>query len=217
MQKISVNPKNFYQGCLLAALAHAVTVGEYPELNYEHSWDGINYCLNNSGGCRATITFSERHIIAAFRNERQVKNNQEDALSFFEGAPKDLLALAKTETLQYFLDDVDGQTKPLITAAFWGNWQELWSNQSLEQLFKQGVYILENQLLPYQEALDCWVEDYQCHHGQLTLIEQLFRQKLAIECSEKIVLSEDDHQHLYGDLDQCRESLAELNITFDHH
>lgn len=48
MQTIDINPKQLYKGCLLAAITHAVTVGEYSELNYEDSWDGFNYCMNNS-------------------------------------------------------------------------------------------------------------------------------------------------------------------------
>lgn len=43
MNRIEIEPAKLYQGCLLAAIVHAVAVGEYPELNYEHSWDGINY------------------------------------------------------------------------------------------------------------------------------------------------------------------------------
>ncbi len=42
-EKIEINPQQLYNGCIFMAVAHAVTVGEYPELNYEHSWDGINY------------------------------------------------------------------------------------------------------------------------------------------------------------------------------
>ena len=59
-EKIGINPQKLYNGCIFMAVAHAVTVGEYSELNYEHSWDGINYCMNNSRGCHGTITFGKR-------------------------------------------------------------------------------------------------------------------------------------------------------------
>ena len=48
MERIKIKPRQLYQGCILAAIIHAVTVGEYPELNYEHSWNGFNYCMDNS-------------------------------------------------------------------------------------------------------------------------------------------------------------------------
>lgn len=54
MNMINIIPKELYKRCLLAVITHAVTVGEYPKLNDEHSWDGFNYCINNSQGCRTT-------------------------------------------------------------------------------------------------------------------------------------------------------------------
>ena len=65
------------------AVAHAVTVGEYPELNYQHSWDSINYCMNNSQGCRGTITFGKKYIIAVFQ-DTSVKMPYQDAMNFFK-------------------------------------------------------------------------------------------------------------------------------------
>ena len=41
MIKIELNPKKLYEACILSSLTHAVAVGMYPELNYEHSWDKI--------------------------------------------------------------------------------------------------------------------------------------------------------------------------------
>lgn len=38
MNKLEISSKKFYEGCVSAAVAHAVTVGEFPELDYEHSW-----------------------------------------------------------------------------------------------------------------------------------------------------------------------------------
>ena len=45
MVKLNINSSKLYEGSLQAAITHAVAVGMYPELNYEHSWDGINYCM----------------------------------------------------------------------------------------------------------------------------------------------------------------------------
>lgn len=118
-EKIEINPQQLYNGCIFMAVAHAVTVGEYPELNYEHSWDGINYCMNNSRGCRGTITFGDKHIVAVFRDV-SAKMQYQDAMNYFKDAPETIIELAKKEALQYVLEDIDGQTKPCITVAFWG-------------------------------------------------------------------------------------------------
>lgn len=107
------------------AVAHAVIVGEYPELNYQHSWDSINYCMNNSQGCRGTITFGKKYIIAVFQ-DTSVKTPYQDAMNFFKDAPEAIVELAKSEAFQYVLGNIDGEIKPYITAAFWGTWNELY-------------------------------------------------------------------------------------------
>jgi hypothetical protein len=38
-----LNKNNIWNGCILASIAHAIMVAQYPELSYEHSWDGENY------------------------------------------------------------------------------------------------------------------------------------------------------------------------------
>ena len=92
----------------------------YPELNYEHSWDGINYSMNDSQGCRATITFHADYIIAVFQDIHKVDWNI-DALNFFDGASEEIIQIANNEALQYVLEDVEGAIKPVISTAFWGN------------------------------------------------------------------------------------------------
>lgn len=211
MEKIAINSGKLYEGSILAAIVHAVTVGEFPELNYEHSWDGINYCMNNSCGCRGTITFDDNYIIAAFRDDRKLANVQ-DAISFFEGAEENVIKLAENETLQYLLDTVDGSVKPLITAAFWGNWEQLYSNQTLENLMRNGGYIIENQIMEYQDAMKNWNEEYEFHDGQEKLIDTLFQRRMKSSLIQEITISLEERNMLYGDRAECIKSLSELNI-----
>lgn len=210
MLHIEISPKKLYEGCLLAALVHAVTVGEYPEFNYEHTWDGINYCLNNSEGCRGTITFHHEYIVAAFREEAKVDLSK-NALDFFDGAPIEIKELASIETLQYLLDDVNGVTKPLITAALWGTWTELWSNQPMELFLENCANIFETQLLDFSDAMKAWNENYEFHDGQEKLISSLFHKKVSNEGKASIKLTKSEAANLYGDIDECLESLAELD------
>lgn len=211
MLHIKISPKKLYEGCLLAALAHAVTVGEYPELRYEHSWDGISYCLNNSEGCRGTITFHHEYIVAAFRDETKV-NLLNDALDYFEGASAEIKELAVTETLQYLLDDVDGVTKPLITAALWGTWAELFSNQPIELFLENCSNIIEIQLLDFSDAMKAWNDNYEFHDGQEEFICSLFYKKVSGGGNDLLTLTKGEIAYLYGDIDECAESLRELNI-----
>ena len=210
MIEINIDPMQLYEGCIQAAIAHAVAVGMYPELNYEHSWDGINYCMNDSQGCRAVITFHNKYIIAVFQDAEKVKSNV-DALSFFSGASKEITELARNEALQYMLAEIDGVIKPVITAAFWGTWDRLNSTQSFDDIIENGGHIICSQLLTYEDAMFEWRNYYDLDSKQLSLIQKLFTAKID-SCGKSLILHDDDIKVLYGDSDECLVSLEELNI-----
>lgn len=208
MIKIELNPKKLYEACILSSLTHAVAVGMYPELNYEHSWDKINYSMNDSEGCRATITFHKNRIIAVFQDSSCV-NADVDALDFFEGAPKEIIELAKNETLQYVLENVDGIVKPVISSAFWGDWNELYSVIPFDEIVDKGAHIITVQLLPFKEAMEEWSDYYDLDESQIKFIKHLFDKKIK---ENTFTLSNDDMQYLYDDVKECLISLREMNI-----
>lgn len=210
MKKLSINPKKLYEGCMYAAIVHAVTVGQYPELNYEHSWDGYNYSMNNSQGCRATITFHPEYIIAVFQERTNIDINR-SAYDYLTDMPDDILKIAESEALAYVLQNVSGETRPIITAAFWGTWDELSSNQSWENILQSGGFILENQLLNHEQSLQSWTDYYELNNDEIKLIESLFERKMK-NGDSRIYLSAEEAKILSGDIGECKESLRELNI-----
>ena len=216
MKEININPVALYRGCMHAALAHAIAVGIYPEMDYEHSWDGMNYNMNNGQGCRATITFHSQYIVGVFQDV-SAYCGYKDARIFFEGASNDIIDVANAEALQYVLDDVQGETKPLITAAFWGSWKQLFSNQTISELFDLGGDIIEKQLLDYPEASDYWKEYYELNEKQIYLIDVLFQKRMK-DKESTIVLEEKEKEILVGNLQECKISLQELNfVTVQNH
>ena len=40
-----VNVKTLYEGCYLASISCAVMSAKFPELSFEHSWDGTSYSV----------------------------------------------------------------------------------------------------------------------------------------------------------------------------
>lgn len=210
MMEINISSKQLYEGCIQAAIAHAIAVGMYPELNYEHSWDGINYSMNDSQGCRATITFHADYIIAVFQDIHKVDWNI-DAMYFFDGASEEIIQIANNEALQYVLEDVEGINKPVISAAFWGTWEQLKSVQSLDEIIENGGYIIHSQLLPYHVAMDEWRDYYNLDTQQITLTQKLFNQKINSN-GERLALEDDDIMLLYGELEECLVSLGELKF-----
>ena len=210
MEKININPKELYQGCMFAAIIHAVLVGEYPEVNHEHSWDGFNYSMNNSQGCRATITFHPQCVIAVFQDSQKI-NLSKNVYDYINNMPKDILKIAEEEALLYVLDNINGETKPVITAAFWGTWDELYSNQSWDDILENGGYIINNQLLSHKDSLIQWDDYYGLNDGQMNLVESLFERKI-IKGETEIHLDSEEMRNLYGEIEECEESLRELNI-----
>lgn len=73
MKSVNVNSQlnqtNLWNGCILASIAHAIMVAHYPELSYEHSWDGDNYSVVDDEGGRGTVSFKRDYFVAAFRND----------------------------------------------------------------------------------------------------------------------------------------------------
>lgn len=55
-----------------------------------------------------------------------------------------MIQVAKEEALQYVLEDVNGITKPVITAAFWGTWEQLFSTQTLADILNNGGNIIHS-------------------------------------------------------------------------
>ena len=47
INEVSWRMEELWQGCILASIAHAIMVAHYPELSNEHSWDGINYNIQD--------------------------------------------------------------------------------------------------------------------------------------------------------------------------
>ena len=210
MRVLSINPHKLYEGCLQASIAHGVAVGMYPELSYEHSWDGINYSVNNSEGCRGTITFDSQYIIAVFRDD-SIADCDANALDFFKDAPQEVIQLAQSEALQYVLLDVNDQTKPVISAAFWGTWERLYSHQSESELMQNSRYILREHLLPREEAAQKWNEYYKLGKKQNKLIDSLLQRKMDAGTAS-VELTRKDMRALRGDVEECLLSLREINI-----
>ncbi len=210
LEKININPKELYEGCVFAAIIHAVTVGEFPELNYEHSWDGLNYSMNNSQGCRATITFHPQYIIAVFQDISKW-NPHMTAYDYLTDMPDDILKIAESEALQYVLENINGEIRPAITAAFWGSWSELFSSQTWDEILENGGFILKEQLSDHSEAFALWDDYYGLNNEQMNLIESLFERKMKND-EKEIYLQPEEMDYLYGDVGECIESLAELKI-----
>lgn len=171
--------KELWNGCLLASIAHAIMVAHYPELDYEHSWDGLNYSTVDVSGGRATITFTDTWCVGAVRLDRAIDLSIPSAMTYFQGAPQEVIEWARKETLEYLLDeDEDGETRPCITTGFWGDDEQLFSRHSLVAFIQNGGFLFNIQLMDDALASEAWREYYDMNNRQVSLMESLFRRKI---------------------------------------
>ncbi|KJD42385.1 hypothetical protein [Paenibacillus terrae] len=174
-----LNRNKLRSGCILASIAHAIMVAHYPELSYEHSWDGDNYSVIDGSGGRGTITFKGNYFVGAFRNENYTRTDIHTALDFFTGAPKHVLELAKNDTLEYLLEeDEDGMTSPSITTAFWGDDDNITSVDNIVRMVQCGGYLLERQFMEDDSAIESWRDYYEMTPEQVDLLKSVYDRKV---------------------------------------
>lgn len=173
-----LNKKSLWNGCILASIAHAIMVAHYPELSYEQSWDGENYNVVDGSG-RGTITFKSHYFVGAFRSDNFTRTDISTALDFFTGAPKDVMELAKDETLEYLLvENEDGTIAPSITTAFWGDNDTITSVDNIVRIVQCGGYLLDRQTMEIRSAIESWRDYYGMTSEQVDLLRSIYDRKV---------------------------------------
>jgi hypothetical protein len=219
--EIRLSVDNLWNGCMLASIAHAIMVAHYPELSHEQSWDGTNYSVQNSAGTRGGVTFKNEHCVAAFRNDNSERLNNTvghtDASNYFEGANSEILLLAESDTLQYLLDCVDGEVKPVVTTAFWGHAGSLFSIDTSSEMLKNGGNLLARQMMDVGSAINSWKEYYGMTEKLVLLLKSIYAQK--IENPEELIRLSEMEIDMIGiadedGLNECKTSFEEINIKW---
>lgn len=206
------NRKSLLNGCLLASIAHAIMVAHYPELSYEHSWDGINYSIVDGSGGRGTISFNDKYCVGAFRNDNVHRTEFSSTIDFFKGAPLEVLELAENETLEYLLEEgEDGMSTPSITTAFWADDFNIISTDNIVRIIQNGGYLLERQLMDYDSAVESWRDYYEMTNVQVDLLESIYTRKIK-NPEAKIILTKREIE-MIGTADS--EGLSESNTSFE--
>lgn len=214
-----------WPGAMLASIAHAIFTCRCPNLSYEQSWDGYNYSVQDSAGSRGTISFVEAGFVAAFFLDESGRNPFRSRVIYspddlFAGIPDELRRLAEEETLQYLLEDFDGRSVPLATAAFWGDGSSrlICSADPWDVTLAHGAHLVDRQLLDMESALASWTTEFELHPWEVTLVRKLYDRR-AVGKVRSITVDLTDRELLKrsaaGDegWKECRESLAEVGIA----
>jgi len=190
--KLHINKEQLWKGCILKSIANAIFVAYAPDFSHESSWDGCNYNMQDSQGRRGTITFHPDYTIVCLQDVNSERIDEWiDAVNYFEGAPSEVIDIAKEEALQYVLEEVEGETVPFITAAFWIEESGAYSIDSFEEMEEHGGFLLEIPLLDLQSAIERLEEEYELTEEQIELLQLVYERKIKNPNGE-IMLSKEE-------------------------
>ncbi|QDT31912.1 hypothetical protein [Thalassoglobus polymorphus] len=214
-----------YPGVMLGTVAHAVAVARYPSLSHEQSWDGGNYCIQDSDGSRGTISFDRSTFVAAFFSEESERNpfvrgSQCHVEDYLAGLSGEIKSLAYNEAFQYLLQDWDGGSQPIVTSVFWGDSKSdyIQASENWDSVYRNGAYLIEKQLSPFDKALYLWADYFQFSRKELVLVQSIYQQKMKVGDSD-LHLSHSEVNALRAmainedSLNECEESFSEINIS----
>ena len=210
---MDISKELLFNGCLISSIAHSISTNEFPEFAYEQSWDKRNFSINDSCGCRGTITFYDDFCVGAIRNERA---NQfyfgKEIYKIMKHFPKAVYDVLCNETLRYLLVNTELGDIPCITSIFWCDEVLHHGTQNKKRLY-QDLELLNNMVLPDQECFSAVAELCCLQDQSMSLVKELHDVKRA-DFFGRIVLSEQQIRGIPGGniKPECVESLSELNI-----
>jgi hypothetical protein len=222
LYKVLWDKEQLWKGCILASIAHAIMVAHYPEVSNEHSWDGINYSVQDSSSARGTITFYNDHCVGAFRDNNSERLSNESRIckytEYFNGVSENIIRLAEQEALQYLLENVDGRVTPLITTSFWNDENDFYSNDIFEDFIQNGGSLLERQAMNISQAIEEWKEYYDMTQEQIDLLINVYKRKITYP-NQILILSKDEVNMIGTDdeegLDESKTSFSEIGIEWE--
>ncbi|QWG52902.1 hypothetical protein EXW28_24825 [Bacillus mycoides] len=214
-----ISKEQLWKGCILKSIADAIFVAHAPDFSHESSWDGFNYSVQDSQGGRGTITFHPKYTIVCLQDVNSERIDERiDAENYFEGAPSEVIEIAKEEALQYVLEEVEGETVPFITTAFWIDDNGAYSIDSFEEMEEHGGFLLEIPLLDTESAMERLEEEYELTEEQLELLQVVYERKIQ-NPNKEIKLSKEEVAMIGTDdeegLEVCKDSFEEMNITWE--
>ncbi|MES9667152.1 hypothetical protein [Bacillus nitratireducens] len=213
-----ISKEQLWKGCILKSIADAIFVAHAPDFSHESSWDGFNYSMQDSQGGQGTITFHPNYTIVCIQDVNSERIDEWiDAANYFEGAPSEVVDIAKEEALQYVLEEAEGKTVPFITTAFWIEDSGAYSIDSFEEMEEHGGFLLEIPLLDTESAIERLEEEYELTEEQIDLLQLVYERKIQ-NLNEGITLSKEEVAMIGTEDDEglevSKKSFEEMNITW---
>ena len=215
---MDITRNNLFIGSLIASITHAIMTNVYPDLSYEQSWESNHYSIQNSQGLRGTISFEQEYCVGAIRNEKSEIMDDSTLRKILTDFPQFVVETARTDTLQYLLlANRSGIVSPAITSIFWADNVKIYYSFNNLSALQVDLQLFTPHLLSEDKALEWWKKNYDMDDKAIKLVLFLLaKKKKDFLCP--IFLNQELQRMIPGDclLDECVESLSELNIFFSN-
>lgn len=221
--RLPIDGEKLWDGCFLALCVNAVMLPQYPFVINDHIWSQGLYLTLDHAGAKAALMFSEEHkpIAGVFRRFASSRNGgiptEKHAASHFTGAPEEIRDLAQA-MFQLFEEQVGDQTAPIVTTGFWAEEDGIYSRDSMEDWMEHSGAILENQLKPFEDAMEFYLQYTGMEPARADLVERIYREKIENRDRE-LSLTKEEVELLKnsGDvhnMEACRDAFEELGVNF---
>ena len=238
IKKLGLSMDDLWKGSMLASIAHAIFIVRCPEDAYNLSWDGINYNMDDDN-TRGTISFADGYCVGVLRDiEAEYLIDFKPAIEYLQNAPEKIIDLAEKEALQYKLYEIEGKAQPLITAAFWGDADGLFTNDDFDYNIDDFDYNIGVDLLQYgamvrgcmegivdtELAIEALAHEYEFSDEEVELLKSIYERKIA-NPNDPIILTKEEIAMIGtgGDgekvnsegMKECAASFKEIGVYFE--
>lgn len=223
VNRLAIDGKALWEGCILASCVHGVMLGEYPFIVNENAWFGELYITRNDEGGKAALAFSEdMELLMGMFDDRSSPRSKlvlsdQYARSHYKGASEFIQSAAQALSI-LFEDDVGQKKLPFVTTGFWEEEDQILSGDSYEDWFAHGGHIIKAQLMPFEEAMAYYEVKRSMDAKRMEIAERIYRERIKAPRA-RVVLKREEIAVLEAsgpyNIGTCQEVFGQFGMVFE--
>lgn len=223
VNRLAIDSKALWEGCILASCVHGVMLAEYPFIINENAWFGELYIVRNDEGSKAALAFSEdmELLMGMFDDRTSLRANlvlsDRYAKSHYKEAPE--LVRDAAEALSILFKDTAGQKQlPFVTTGFWEEEDQILSRDSYEDWFEHGGHILAPQMMPFEKAMAYYKAKRSMDARRMEIAERVYRERIKSP-KASVALKKEEIAVLEAtgpyNIEICRDVFGQFGVVFE--
>ncbi len=223
VNKLAIDSKALWEGCILASCVHAVMLAEYPFTLMENAWFGDIYMTQNEEGSKAALVFSEENelLLGMFDDRKSLRSrlvlSEQYARSHYKGAPEEIRDAA--QALSILFEATAGQKSlPFVTTGFWEEKGLILSRDNYEDWFDHGGHLLTAQMMPFDEAMAYYEVKCSMDARRIEIAARIYQERIKAP-QEKTVLKKEEIKVLeetgFYNIPVCKDVFGQFGVVFE--